>query len=61
MYFVTVFEVGRNFGFVRRPEGRRLVVTIETDFRDGVDWINLALDRDQWWAVANTVTNLRIQ
>jgi hypothetical protein len=27
---------------------------------EGVDWIHLAQDRDQWWAVANTVMNLRI-
>jgi hypothetical protein len=28
--------------------------------RDGVDWINLAKDRDQWRAVVNTVMNLRV-
>jgi hypothetical protein len=27
---------------------------------DGMDWIDLAQDRDQWRALANTVTNLRI-
>jgi hypothetical protein len=25
----------------------------------GVDWINLAQDKDQWQALANTITNLR--
>jgi len=25
-----------------------------------VDWIHLAQDRDQWWAVMNTVMNLQI-
>jgi hypothetical protein len=24
-----------------------------------VDWIHLAYDRDQWWAVVNTVMNFR--
>jgi hypothetical protein len=24
----------------------------------GVDWINLAQDRDRWWAVVKTVMNL---
>jgi hypothetical protein len=25
-----------------------------------VDWIQLAQDRDRWWAVVNTVMNLRV-
>jgi hypothetical protein len=24
---------------------------------EGVDWMNVAQDRDQWWAVVNTVMN----
>jgi hypothetical protein len=27
---------------------------------DGVDWIHLAQDRDQWRALVNTVMNLRV-
>jgi hypothetical protein len=27
---------------------------------DGVDWIDLAQDRDQWRALVNTVMNLRV-
>jgi hypothetical protein len=27
---------------------------------DGMDWIDLAQDRDQWRALVNTVMNLRI-
>jgi hypothetical protein len=27
---------------------------------EGVDWIHLALDRDRWRAVMNTVINLRV-
>jgi hypothetical protein len=26
---------------------------------DGVDWIHMAQDRDQWWAVVNMVMNFR--
>jgi hypothetical protein len=27
---------------------------------DGTDWIDLAEDRDQWWALVNAVMNLRV-
>jgi hypothetical protein len=27
---------------------------------DGMDWIDLAQDRRQWWVVVNTIMNLRI-
>jgi hypothetical protein len=27
---------------------------------DGVDWINLAKNRDQWRIIVNTVMNLRV-
>jgi hypothetical protein len=28
--------------------------------QDGIDWIDLALDRDQWRALVNTVMNPRV-
>jgi hypothetical protein len=28
--------------------------------RDGMDWIDLAQDRDQWRVLVNTVMNLRV-
>jgi hypothetical protein len=27
---------------------------------DGVDWIDMALDRDQWRALVKTVLNIRV-
>jgi hypothetical protein len=37
---------------------------IKMDLRDvgwnGMDWIELAEDRDQWMALVNTVMNLRV-
>jgi hypothetical protein len=56
---------------VGKPEGkrslgrprRRWVDNIKMDLReiecDGVDWGDVAQDRDQWRALMNTVLNLR--
>jgi hypothetical protein len=51
----------------KRPLGRprrRWEDNIKMDLRelgwDGVDWIELAQDRDQWRALVNTVMNLRV-
>jgi hypothetical protein len=51
----------------KRPLGRprrRWVDSIKMDLGeigwDGRDWIELAQDRDQWRALVNTATNLRV-
>jgi hypothetical protein len=51
----------------KRPLGRprlRWVNNIKINFRetgwDGVDWIDLAQERDQWRSLVNTVMNLRV-
>jgi hypothetical protein len=58
--------------FVGKPEGKRLigrprrrfVDNIKTDLIeigwDGVDWIDLAQDRDKWRALVKMVMNLRV-
>jgi hypothetical protein len=55
-----------------KPEGKRplgrprreWVDNIKIDLRvigcDGMDWIYLAQDRDQWRALVNTVMNLQV-
>jgi hypothetical protein len=54
-----------------RPEGRRPLgrprrrwkKNIKIDLQDlgwGMDWIELAQDRDRWRAVVNEVMNLRV-
>jgi hypothetical protein len=57
---------------VGKPEGkrslgrprRRCVDNIKADLRDigwdGMDWIELVQDRNQWSALVNTVMNLRV-
>jgi hypothetical protein len=51
----------------KRPLGRprrRWVDNIKIDLREigwnGMDWIDLAQDRDRWRALVNTVMNLRV-
>jgi hypothetical protein len=51
----------------KRPLGRprhRWVDNIKIDLReigwDGMDWIDLAQDRDQWRAHVNAIMNLRV-
>jgi hypothetical protein len=51
----------------RRPLGRprrRWEDNIKMDLREvgwgGMDWINLAQDRDRWRAFVNAVMNLRV-
>jgi hypothetical protein len=53
--------------YVKRPLGRprrRWVDNTKMDLREigwgGMDWIDLAQDRDQWGALVSTVINLRV-
>jgi hypothetical protein len=56
-------------GLVKKPEGKRPLGrprhrgedNIKMDLQEvgrGMDWIDLAQDRDRWWAVVNVVMNL---
>ena len=66
---------GRRFAYrvlVGKPEGkrplgrpgRRLVGNIKMDIQEvgwgGMDWIDLAQDRDRWLELVNAVMNLRV-
>jgi hypothetical protein len=51
----------------KRSQGRprcRFVGNVKMDLKeigwDGMDWIDLAQDSDQWRALVNTVVNLRV-
>jgi hypothetical protein len=53
-------QKGRPFGIPRRGWEDDIRMDL-TEIRWAVvDWIHLAQDRDQWWAVVNTVMNLRV-
>jgi len=57
MQHVRRTEINRGFwkgNLKKRPLGD----LEETGWKAG-DWINLARNRDRWWAVVNTVTNTR--
>jgi hypothetical protein len=67
---------GENIGvhrvLVGKPEGnkplgrprRRWEENIETDLQEmgsnGMEWIDVAQDRDRWWALVNAAMNLRV-
>jgi hypothetical protein len=66
-------EEGRVQGFggenlsENRPLGRprrRWEDNIKMDLQEvgcgGIDWIELAQERDRWWALVNAVMNLRV-
>jgi hypothetical protein len=51
----------------KRPLGRPRLTwedNVKADLQEagcgGVDWIELAQDRDRWWALVNAVMNLRV-
>jgi hypothetical protein len=64
---LIIVQLVKKFPEGKRPLGRprrRWVDNIKMDLRetgwDGMDWIDLAQDRDQWRALVNTVMNLPV-
>jgi hypothetical protein len=53
-------EGKRSLGRPRRSFDDNIEINCKENELDGVDWIHLAQDMDQWKAVINTVMNLRV-
>jgi hypothetical protein len=46
--------------WVSGVDGRIILKRIFKTWDGGMNWIQLAQDRDRWWALANAVMNLRV-
>jgi hypothetical protein len=59
--FISVVFISVLVGRLERPR-HRWVENIKMDLIgwDGVDWIDMAQDRDQWKALMNMVLNLQV-
>jgi hypothetical protein len=62
----NVFSILVGKSEMKKPRGkirRRREGSIRRDLREigwEFEWIHLAQDRDQWWALVNVVMNLRV-
>jgi len=52
----------RERGHIEEPgvDGRIMVRSVFRKWVGGVDWIDLAQDRDRWRALVNAVMNIRV-
>jgi hypothetical protein len=60
MILAEIPEGKRPLGRPRRTWVDNIKMNVREIGWDGMDWIDLAQDRDQWWALLNTVMNLRV-
>ena len=53
-------EARRPLGRLRRRWEGNIKIDLKEVECEGMDWIELATDRDRWWALLNAVMNLRV-
>jgi hypothetical protein len=59
-FYVGKPEGKRTFGRPRRRREDNIKIVFEEFGCVGMDWIELAQDRDRWRALVNTVMNVRV-
>jgi hypothetical protein len=57
---VGKLEGKRTLGRPRRRREDNIKMDFQSVRCEDMDWINLAQDRDRWWALVNAVMNLRV-
>jgi hypothetical protein len=60
MVLVGKPEGKRQLGRPRRRWEDNIKVDLQEVGYGAMDWIDLAEDRDRWWALVNTVINFRV-
>ena len=50
----------KSLGISRRKLEDNIKMDIQEVGCEGADWIELAQDRDRWWALVSAVMNLRV-
>jgi hypothetical protein len=53
-------ERWRPLGRLRHRQEENIRIYLGEIRWESVDWIHLVQNRDQWWAVVNTVTSLQV-
>jgi hypothetical protein len=61
VFTALVRKIERNRRLEDRYVDGRIILIFILRIWDGLDWIDLSQDRDQWRALVNTVMNLRSQ
>ena len=57
---VEKFEGKKPFGKPRPRWEENIKMDLQEVGFEGMDWIELAQDRDRWWALVNAVRNFRV-